>query len=90
MTSETLILTESLEKLSQHILEELQSFLVSSSGSLMGIDSGTRIRIPTGAGYVMFYKSADSWNLNFWLCETMTEKEQILNQAMNYNVDDEK
>lgn len=75
MTSGILVLTEEMEKLSSRILDELQNFLVSSSGNLRDIDNGTHIKIPTGVGYVSFYKSADVWRMSFWIVEVMSNKE---------------
>ncbi len=80
MTKEIQTLSEEMENLSARILSDLQSTLVNLSGNLKDIDYGTHIKIPMGAGYVKFYKSADAWNLSCWISEnlmdlTETEKE---------------
>ncbi len=74
MTKETTVLAEEMEKLSARISDELTSALVSWSGSLMDIANGTLIKIPMDAGYVKLYKSSDSWSLNCWYSQIMTEK----------------
>lgn len=74
MTEEIQALYEETEKLGSRILDECQSFLVELSGSQKDIDNGTLIRIPMGAGYVKFSKSAESWKLNCWINEELFEK----------------
>jgi len=72
MTNAIVALTEEMEKLSNRILEDLTSTLVNLSGSLTGIECGTHIKIPTGAGYVSYYKSAEGYEkITLWLTETM-------------------
>jgi len=74
MKSETTVLTEEMEKLSSRISDELTSALVNWSGSLKDIDNGTLIKIPMDAGYVKLFKSSDSWSLNCWYSQNLTEK----------------
>ncbi len=74
MTSEITALTEEMEKLSNRISDELTSALVNWSGNLKDIDNGTHIKIPMDAGYVRLFKSSDSWNLNCWYSQNLTEK----------------
>lgn len=72
MTSETLALVEEMEKLSARILEDVTSTLVNLSGSLKDIECGTHIKIPTGAGYVNYFKSLENSETVFlWLRETI-------------------
>ncbi len=68
------VLTEEMEKLSSRISDELTSALVNWSGNLTDIDNGTLIKIPMDAGYVKLYKSSDSWSLNCWYSNQLTEK----------------
>jgi len=94
MTSETLQLTEEMEKLSCRILADLTSTLVNLSGNLKDIECGTHIKIPTGAGYVSYYKSSDSLeNLTLYLKQGMNkmqmENEEYQEYLDNYNIDDE-
>ncbi len=60
MTKEIQTLAEEMEKLSARIQEDVTSTLVSLSGSLKDIECGTHIKIPTGAGYVSYYKSQEN------------------------------
>ncbi len=39
----------------------------SLDGNLKDIDSGTHIKIPTGAGYVNFYRSVNSYEITAWM-----------------------
>ncbi len=63
-----------MEKLSSRISDELTSALVNWSGNLTDIGNGTLIKIPMDAGYVKLFKSSDSWNLNCWYSNQLTEK----------------
>ncbi len=76
-----------MEKLLNRIETDLLSTLVGLSGSLKDIACGTRIKIPTDAGYVSYYKSQDSESITFWLQQTMMmgKKNETL---QDYNVDD--
>jgi len=92
MTSETLQLTEEMEKLSCRILADLTSTLVNLSGNLKDIECGTHIKIPTGAGYVKYYKSSDnSENLVLYLTQAMKPnlKDEYQEYLDNFNKDDE-
>ncbi len=76
-----------MEKLLDRTSTDLLSTLVNLSGNLKDIANGTHIKIPTDAGYVKFYKSADSWNLNVWLSQNLMEQQP--NETMNLNLNDE-
>ncbi len=95
MTSEILVLTEEMEKLSCRILNDLTSTLVSLSGSQKDIECGTHIKIPTGAGYVSYYKSSESSEkLVLYLKQELlpkisSEDEEYQEYLDNYNTDDE-
>ncbi len=72
MTKETQTLVEEMEKLSARILEDVMSTLVNLSGSQKGIECGTHIKIPTGAGYVNYFKSLESSEtVAIWMRETI-------------------
>jgi len=65
---------------------DLMSTLVNLSGSLRGIECGTRIKIPIAAGYVNFYKSVESFEMSLWLKENMMEVEpQNMTENLNLN-----
>lgn len=86
MTDKISILSEEMAKLSNRILTDLENFLVESDGNLKDIDSGTHIKIPTGAGFVNFYKSQNSCEITFWLKETLLNEpeEQEIDLMDNY------
>ncbi len=71
-------------KLLDRTLNDLMSTLVNLSGSLTDIECGTRIKIPTRAGYVNFYRSLESYEISLWLKEAMMTTEK-----MNLNLNDE-
>ncbi len=73
-----------MEKLSNRILNDLENTLVSLDGNLRAIDNGTHIKIPTGAGYVSFYKSLKSSKITLYLTETQEEE---INLYDGYEVD---
>ncbi len=87
MTKETLVLYEETQKLLDRISTDLLSTLVSLSGSLKDIANGTLIKIPTDAGYVKFYRSADSWSLSVWLSQSLME--QMPSETTNLNLNEE-
>ncbi len=60
MTKEIQTLAEEMEKLSYRIQEDVTSTLVNLSGKVKDIECGTHIKIPTGAGYVSYYKSVEN------------------------------
>ncbi len=80
-------LSKELEKLLSRTSDDLTSTLVSSSGNLKAIECGTHIKIPLGAGYVSYYKSADSTEkISMWITqeiypestqETLNRNEEI-------------
>ena len=66
------LLVEEMEKLSARIQEDVTSTLVNLSGSLKGIECGTHIKIPMGAGYVNYFKSLESSEtVSLWARETI-------------------
>ncbi len=73
------MLSEEIASFLDRTLNDLMSTLVNLSGSLKDIECGTRIRIPTRAGYVNFYKSVESYEMSLWLKESMmtTETENL-------------
>jgi len=73
-----------MESLLERTYTDLMSTLVNLSGSLTGIESGTRIKIPIRAGYVNFYKSSESYEISLWMKEAM-----MTTEAENLNVNDE-
>ncbi len=87
MTKETLVLYEEIQKLLDRTSTDLLSTLVNLSGKVKDIANGTHIKIPTDAGYVKFYKSADSWSLNVWLSQSLLETQPT--ESMNLNLNDE-
>ncbi len=93
MTSEILVLTEEMTKLSYRISADLMSTLVNLSGSLKDIECGTHIKIPTAAGYVSYYKSSDnSEKLVLYLKEEilpMEKNDEYQEYLDNYNTDEE-
>jgi len=76
------MLSKELESLLDRTLNDLMSTLVNLSGSLTDIECGTRIKIPTRAGYVNFYKSVESYEISLWMKESMMTTEQI---SLNLN-----
>ena len=71
MTSETQILSEELEKLLKVTEQELLNTFKNLSGSLKDIGNGTRIKIPTVAGYVSCFKSEDSLEIALWFKDNL-------------------
>lgn len=70
------ILSEEMEKLLSRTLDDLVSTLVNLSGSLKDIECGTHIKIPTDAGFVSYYKSAENFStLTLNLREKISETE---------------
>lgn len=75
-TIPTTILTEEMEKLGNRTWDDLTSTLVNLSGSLKDIECGTHIKIPMGAGFVSFYKSAEGLEkLKLYLTEELTPEQ---------------
>jgi len=78
------MLCKEMESLLDRTLNDLMSTLVNLSGNLTDIECGTRIKIPTRAGYVNFYRSLESYEISIWLKESMMTTEK-----MNLNLNDE-
>ncbi len=87
-TKETSTLYREMESLLDRISNDLMSTLVNLSGSLTDIGCGTRIKIPTLAGYVNFYKSVESYEISIWLKDSMMTTEPLM-QKNNENLDEE-
>jgi len=83
-TKEISMLSEEMAKLLDRTINDLMSTLVNLSGNLMGIECGTRIKIPIRAGYVNFYKSVESYEISIWLKEAM-----LTTMTENLNLNDE-
>ena len=82
MTNEIPLLSEEMEKLLDRTSNDFMSTLVNLSGNLTGTSDGIHIRIPTDAGYVKVYKSADSLKMSLWISnELLTDK--VLKRTMN-------
>ena len=76
---ETSILSEEMEKLLSRTSDDLMQTLVNLSGSLTDIACGTHIKIPTDAGFVSYYKSADNFStLTLNLREKIQETDEDL------------
>ncbi len=61
-------------------------------GNLKDIDSGTHIKIPTDAGYVNFYRSANSFEITAWMKLIIQDNLQIkleMQQQLNNTKSDE-
>jgi len=81
-TKEISMLSEEMAKLLDRTINDLMSTLVNLSGSLTGIECGTRIKIPIRAGYVNFYKSVESYEISIWLKEAMLT---TITESLNLN-----
>ncbi len=66
-----------LEKHSKFISEGCTNMCKSLDGNLKGIANGTHIKIPTAAGYVNFYKSANSFEITAWTKFVIQTNSQI-------------
>ncbi len=62
-----LTLSESLTKLLYRISNEFMNTSKNLDGNLKDIGNGTHIKIPTDAGYVNFYRSANSYEITAWM-----------------------
>jgi len=56
-----------LEKYSAITSNEFQNILKNLDGNLKDIVNGTHIKIPTGVGYVNFYRSQNSFEITVWM-----------------------
>ncbi len=84
MTKEIQVLSEELEKMLTHTVQEFLHMFKNLSGNQMDIECGTHIRIPTAAGYVSFYKLQDnSVRLTLYLSDSMSldEAEHIITKS---------
>ena len=70
-TNEIQELCVEIQNLASRIEGDLTSTLVNLSGSLKDIECGTHIKIPTGAGYVNFYKSVGDIKISCWICQSL-------------------
>ncbi len=56
-----------MEKYSNLTLADFTSMCKNLDGNLKDIGSGTHIKIPTGVGYVNFYRSANLYEITVWM-----------------------
>ncbi len=66
-----------LEKYSLITWNEFMSMCKNLDGNLKDIGSGTHIKIPTDAGYVNFYRSANSYEITVWMKLSIQDNLQI-------------
>ena len=83
--NKTPLLLEGLENRFRHILTECETLYNSLSGEVMDTASGTRIRIPTDAGYVTlsFPSSNMPGALQIWWKREILTPEQIIQRTNN-------
>ncbi len=72
-----------LEKYSDLTWNDFRNMCKNLDGNLKDIGSGTHIKIPTDAGYVNFYKSANCFEMQVWMKLTIQDKNQILPSPMS-------
>ncbi len=70
-------LSERLEKYSQNTLNVFTNMCRNLDGNLKDIGNGTHIKIPTDAGYVNFYRSANSYEITAWMKLNIQDNLQI-------------
>ncbi len=70
-------LSVQMEKLLNLILQEFMSTCKSLDGNLKDIGNGTHIKIPTDAGYVNFYRSANSFEITAWMKSNIQDNLRI-------------
>ncbi len=64
-------------KLLQVISNECTNTCKNLDGNLKDIGNGTHIKIPTDAGYVNFYRSANSYEITAWMKLLIQDNLQI-------------
>ncbi len=83
MTSETQVIFEAMENFFNHMQTEWLLLLKNLSGNLKDIECGTLIKIPTDAGYVSYYRSAEAAKVSLWMSdELIIPKNQDLNEKL--------
>ncbi len=70
-------LSERMAKYSEITLDEFMNMCKSYDGNLKDIGSGTHIKIPTDAGYVNFYRSANSYEITVWMKSNIQDNLKI-------------
>ncbi len=88
----TSTLSELLTKTLSRISQECTNMCKNLDGNLKDIGSGTHIKIPTDAGYVNFYRSANSYEITVWMKLTIQDNLQIKmehSQQLNNTKSDE-
>ncbi len=78
-----------LEKLSYSILREFTNTSKNLDGNLKDIGNGTHIKIPTVAGYVNFYRSANSYEITAWMKLNIQDNLKIALEHSNNTKSDE-
>ncbi len=76
-------LSEFLEKYSLITLNDFMSTCRNLDGRVKDIASGTHIKIPMDAGYVNFYKSANSYEITVWMKLSIQGKTKEPQQQLN-------
>ncbi len=64
-----------MEKFSNLTSQDFTNMCKNLDGNLKDIGNGTHIKIPTGVGYVNFYKSANSFEITAWMKLEIQEKQ---------------
>ena len=82
-------LSEFLGNTLQSTLKEWLSMSKSFDGNLKDIGSGTHIKIPMDAGYVNFYRSANSYEITAWMKLTIQDNLKIALEHSNNTKPDE-
>ncbi len=73
----TSTLSELLTKTLFSISSECTNMCKNLDGNLKDIGNGTHIKIPTDAGYVNFYRSANSYEITVWMKLNIQDNLQI-------------
>ncbi len=71
MTSETQAIVEAMERFLANTENEFLMLFKNLNGNQMDIECGTHIKIPTGAGYVSYYKSAENFSIVLYLRDNL-------------------
>ncbi len=81
-------LSKELANLLSRTSDDLTSTLVNLSGSLKDIECGTHIKIPLGAGYVSYYKSAgNTEKISLWITQAIYQDWNKDNQNRNDEIE---
>ncbi len=85
----TSTLSEQMAKLLALISNGCTNMCKSLDGNLKDIGNGTHIKIPTDAGYVNFYRSANSYEITAWMKLIIQDNLQI-KQEMQHQLNNTK